>query len=142
MGLTGTPVGQHSFDEGRSVLAKSWAGPDSHTEGSKFRPDSASKATAGRDYPRPWLSGSKPAKGIEAMDRDNTRPPPRKAHTYNDNEKPPWNAKTAVPSHDFDEWFNMQHRAPRTADEDLRDYQGSSWGRNGEIVSFAHYKYL
>ncbi|XP_020609889.1 uncharacterized protein LOC110048430 [Orbicella faveolata] len=27
----------------------------------------------------------------------------------------------------------MQHRAPRTADEDLRDYQGSSWGRNGEI---------
>ena len=63
---------------GRSVLAKSWAGPDSHTEGSKFRPGSASKAAAGRDYPRPWLSGSKPTKTIEAMDRDNTRPPPRK----------------------------------------------------------------
>lgn len=105
------------------------------------------------------------------------------AHTYNENEKPPWNAKTAVPSHDFDEWFNMQHRQPRTTDEDFRDYQGSewrgfklflemffhpslvmalfqksrdqeilfliyyfyflasSWGRNGEIVSCAHYKY-
>lgn len=142
MGLTGTSVGRHSFDEGRSVLAKSWAGPDSHIEGSKFRPGSASKATAGRDYPRPWLSGSKPGKTIEALDRDNTRPPPRKAHTHNENEKPPWNAKTAVPSHDFDEWFNMQHRQPRTTDEDFRDYQGtSSWGRNGEIVSCAHYKY-
>jgi len=52
---------------------------------------------------------------------------------HNDNEKPPWNAKTAVPSHDFDEWFNMQHRHPRTTDEDMRDYQGSSWGTNGEI---------
>ena len=66
------------WQTGRSVLAKSWAGPDSHTEGSKFRPGSASKAAAGRDYPRPWLSGSKPTKTMEAMDRDNTRPPPRK----------------------------------------------------------------
>ena len=46
---------------------------------------------------------------------------------HNDNEKPPWNAKTAVPSHDFDEWFNMQHRQTRTTDEDMRDYQGSEY---------------
>ena len=103
---------------------------------------------------------------------------PNAAHTHAENEKPPWNAKTAVPSHDFDEWFHMQHRPPRTTDEDLGNYQGSewrgvwqnfshpsvfncsyvseeqrpkdfifilflasSWGRNGEIVSCAHYKY-
>lgn len=41
------------------------------------------------------------------------------------NERPPWNSKTAVPSHDFDEWFNMQHRPTRTADEDSLGYQGS-----------------
>lgn len=46
---------------------------------------------------------------------------------HNDNEKPPWNAKTAVPSHDFDEWFSMQHRQPRTTDEDMRDYQGCEY---------------
>ncbi|XP_078384443.1 uncharacterized protein C8orf34-like isoform X1 [Oculina patagonica] len=133
MGLTGTSVARHSFDEGRSVLAKSWACPDSHTEGSKYRPSSASKV-AGRDYPRPWLSGSKPAKSSEAMDRDNMRPPARKGQAYSDNEKPPWNHKTAVQSHDFDEWFSMQHRATRTADEDSRDFPGSSsWGRNGEM---------
>ena len=39
-------------------------------------------------------------------------------------ERPPWNHKTAVPSHDFDEWFSMQHRPTRTADEGLREYQG------------------
>ena len=73
MGLTGTSVGRHSFDEGRNALAKSWAGPDIHTEGSKYRPSSASKA--GRDYPRPWLSGSsKPGKGGGAVDKDNMRP--------------------------------------------------------------------
>ena len=64
---------------GRSVLAKSWAGPDLHTEGSKFQPSSASKS-AGRDYPRPWLSGSKPAKYTDA-DRDNIRPPARKGNS-------------------------------------------------------------
>lgn len=52
---------------------------------------------------------------------------PNVAHTHTENEKPPWNAKTAVPSHDFDEWFHMQHRPPRTTDEDLRDYHGSEW---------------
>ena len=73
MGLTGTSVGRHSFDEGRNALAKSWAGPDIHTEGSKYRPSSASKA--GRDYARPWLSGSsKPGKGGGAVDKDNMRP--------------------------------------------------------------------
>ena len=73
MGLTGTSVGRHSFDEGRNALAKSWAGPDIRTEGSKYRPSSASKA--GRDYPRPWLSGSsKPGKGGGAVDKDNMRP--------------------------------------------------------------------
>ena len=58
------------------MLAKSWAGPDSHTDGSKFRPSSTSK-TMGRDYPRPWLSGSKPMKSGGAMDRDNMRPAAR-----------------------------------------------------------------
>lgn len=73
MGLTGTSVGRHSFDEGRNALAKSWAGPDIRTEGSKYRPSSASKA--GRDYPRPWLSGSsKSGKGGGAVDKDNMRP--------------------------------------------------------------------
>lgn len=73
MGLTGTSVGRHSFDEGRNALAKSWAGPDIHTEGSKYRPSSASKA--GRDYPRPWLSGSsKPGKDDGAVEGDNMRP--------------------------------------------------------------------
>ena len=56
---------------GRSVLAKSWAGPDSHTEGSKYRPSSATKA--GRDYPRPWMSGSK-SSGKSVGDKDNMRP--------------------------------------------------------------------
>ena len=41
------------------------------------------------------------------------------------NERPPWNSKTAVPSHDFDEWFNLQHRPTRTADEGSLGYQGS-----------------
>ncbi|CAH3015313.1 unnamed protein product [Porites evermanni] len=129
MGLTGTSVGRHSFDEGRNALAKSWAGPDIHTEGSKYRPSSASKA--GRDYPRPWLSGSsKPGKGGGAVDKDNMRP----LRTVGNNERPPWNSKTAVPSHDFDEWFNMQHRPTRTADEGSLGYQGtSSWGQNGEM---------
>ena len=45
--------------------------------------------------------------------------------TQNDGERPPWNHRTAVPSQDFDEWFNMQHRQPRTADQDVRAYQGS-----------------
>ena len=73
MGLTGTSVGRHSFDEGRNALAKSWAGPDIRTEESKYRPSSASKA--GRDYPRPWLSGSsKSGKGGRAVDKDNMRP--------------------------------------------------------------------
>lgn len=52
-------------------MAKSWAGPDSRSEGAKYRPSSASKA--GRDYPRPWLSGSKPA-GKNVGDKDNMRP--------------------------------------------------------------------
>ena len=52
---------------------------------------------------------------------------PNAAHTHTENEKPPWNAKTAIPSHDFDEWFHMQHRPPRTSDEDFRDYHGSEW---------------
>ena len=41
------------------------------------------------------------------------------------NERPSWNSKTAVPSHDFDEWFNMQHRPTGTADEGTLGYQGS-----------------
>lgn len=53
---------------------------------------------------------------------------PNAAYAYGDNEKPPWNAKTAVPSHDFDEWFNMQHRQPRTTEEGSRDYQGCEYG--------------
>lgn len=133
MGLTGTSFGQHSLDEDRSALAKSWAGPDTHTEGSKYRPNSASKA--GRDYPRPWLSGSKPARSVGAADKDNVRPLARTAHAQGDNERPSWNNKTAVPSHDFDEWFDMQHRVTRTNDDHgLREYQrSSSWGRNGEM---------
>ena len=59
---------------GQSVLAKSWAGPDSHNEGSKYRLSGSSKA--GRDYPRPWLSGCKPtAKSVEG--KDNLRPQAR-----------------------------------------------------------------
>ena len=60
----------------RNLLAKSWAGPDSRTDGTRPRPSSASK-TMGRDYPRPWLSGSKPMKSVGAGDRDNMRPPAR-----------------------------------------------------------------
>jgi len=132
MGLTGTSVARHSFDEGRSALAKSWAGPSSHTEGSKYRPSSASKA--GRDYPRPWLSGSKPGKSPAVADKDNMRPQARTAYPQGVNERPPWNNKTAVPSHDFDEWFNMQHRPTRSTDEAAQEYQGSfSWDRNGEM---------
>lgn len=130
MGLTGTSFARHSVDEGRSALAKSWAGPDSRSEGAKYRPSSASKA--GRDYPRPWLSGSKPA-GKNVGDKDNMRPQAKTAHTQSINERPQWNHKTSVPSHDFDEWFNMQHRHTRTADDHLQEYQGSSsWGRNGD----------
>ena len=56
------------------MLAKSWAGPDSNTEGSKYRSSSAPKA--GRDYPRPWLSGSK-STGKSIGDKDNMRPQAR-----------------------------------------------------------------
>lgn len=134
MGVSGSPATQHSLDDDRNLLAKSWAGPDSHTDGTRPRPSSASK-TMGRDYPRPWLSGSKPMKSVGAGDRDNMRPPARTGQTQSDGERPPWNHRTAVPSQDFDEWFNMQHRQPRTADQDVRAYQGtSSWGRNGEMA--------
>ena len=44
-----------------------------------------------------------------------------------DNEKPDWNSKTAVPSHDFDEWFDMQHRPTVTGDEGTREYQRCEW---------------
>lgn len=128
--LSGNPVTRHSFDEGRSMLAKSWGGPDSHTEGSKYRSSSASKA--GRDYPRPWLSGSK-STGKSIGDKDNMRPQARTAHTQNNDERPQWNHKTSVPSHDFDEWFSMQHRPTKTSIEHSQEYQGtSSWGRNVE----------
>ena len=60
----------------QNLLAKSWAGPDSRTDGTQPRPSSASK-TMGRDYPRPWLSGSKPMKSVGAGDWDNMRPPAR-----------------------------------------------------------------
>lgn len=133
MGLSGSPALRHSFDEERGMLAKSWAGLDSRADGSRPRPSSASK-TMGRDYPRPWLSGSKPMRSAGTGDRDNMRPPARTGQTQGDVERPPWDHRTAVPSQDFDEWFNMQHRQTRTADQDVKAHQGtSSWGRNGEM---------
>lgn len=56
------------------MLAKSWAGPDSHNQGSKYRLSGSSKA--GRDYPRPWLSGCKPT-GKSVEGKDNLRPQAR-----------------------------------------------------------------
>lgn len=130
MGLNGTPISQHLVDEGQSVLAKSWAGPDSHNQGSKYRLSGSSKA--GRDYPRPWLSGCKPT-GKSVEGKDNLRPQARTAHSQSTNERPPWNGKTVVPTHDFDEWFNMQHKQTKATNENSQQFQGTqSRGRNGE----------
>lgn len=47
----------------RSVLAKSWAAPDSYD-----RPSSGSKS---REYNRPWLHGSKKVKGDHTSNKEN-----------------------------------------------------------------------
>ncbi|KAK2560042.1 hypothetical protein P5673_016991 [Acropora cervicornis] len=117
------PDGQPTkYDVRQSVLAKSWAGPDSHNQGSKYGLSGSSKA--GRDYPRPWLSGCKPT-GKSVEGKDNLRPQARTAHSQITNERPPWNGKTAVPTHDFDEWFNMQHKQTKATNENSQQFQGS-----------------
>ena len=90
----------------RNVLAKSWAGPDSR------QIDPYASTTKARDYSRPWLTGSKPVRAKSAeKEKDNLRPNRTPEQTKKGAERQPWNSSTIIATHDFDELFEMRHKA-------------------------------
>ncbi|XP_031561768.1 uncharacterized protein C8orf34 homolog isoform X2 [Actinia tenebrosa] len=129
IGLTGKTMTRHSFDDSssrRSALAKSWAAPDSFSDTHHGHPVSASKAT--REYNRPWLTGSKKVKPGEDHAHSNKENTRQGFKTQKTNEKVPWNSKTKLSSHGFDEMFELQNKMAKSQETKAKEYHGAqSW---------------
>lgn len=96
----------------RNNLAASW---------SAGGPQISSKL---RDYPRPWTSNSK------LMENKTWSPAESGKLVRVEQSQPTWNDDTRVPTHDFDEWFQMENGPKQTMQELRKEkYLGvKSWG--------------
>ena len=100
----------------RNMLAKSWAGPDSH------HADPYASTAKPRDYSRPWLSGSRPIRA-KSTEKDNLR---RERTPERTKEREPWNRSTITPTQDFDELFEMRQKAKTESTGNNAGYYGGT----------------
>lgn len=87
--------------------------------------------TNSRDYPRPWTSNSKSTANKTWSSNENTT-----RLMTGDESQPVWNKDTRVPTHDFDEWFQMEHGDQQTSQKPSKEkYRGvKSWEVQDEVI--------